>query len=175
MCEACFMGLFDIFKQKEKMLNVSEAQEILYITLAEYTGWKFLKSQRCLRKNIGNIVFDISFYSSKYNVSGECVEINCEFEFWNKQFDKVCNVNSKIGFVFFQPENNYWYDISTETKLNKVIDELKKKIDDYAISLTKRFEGDYCSAITHLSRDDMQELYSLKKFNVFEKMKTPYL
>lgn len=44
------MGLFDIFKQKEeKILTVSEAQEKLYIALSEYSGWKFLKSQRCLR------------------------------------------------------------------------------------------------------------------------------
>lgn len=166
------MGLINRFKEHEKILSVSEAQEKLYITLSEYTGWKFLKSKRCLRKNIGNIVFDISFYSSKYNASGECIEMNCEFEFWNKQFDKVCNVNSKIGFVFFQPESGYWYDISTETKLNAVIDELKKKIEDYAISLTKRFEEDYSSAITYLSSDEMQELYSLKSFIAFEKMKT---
>lgn len=81
-------------------------------------------------------------------------------------------MNSKIGFVFFQPANGYWYDISTETKLNMVIDELKQKIEDYVIPLTKRFEDDYCSAIAYLSSDDIQESYSLKKFDAFEKMKT---
>lgn len=171
ICGDCYMGLFDVFKKEEKVLTIDEVQEKLYTSLSEYTGWKLLKSQRCLRKRIGNIVFDICFYSSKYNVSGECVEANCEFEFWSKEFDKICNVNSKIGFVFFQADNNYWYDMSTETKLNDAIDDIKKKFDDYVIPLIKVFEKDYCDAITYLSSEDMQELYQLNKFGVFEKMK----
>lgn len=165
------MGFLDTFKKKEKILTVAEAQEKIYTSLSEYTGWKFLKSQHCLRKRVGNIVFDISFYSSKYNVSCERIEANCEFEFWNKQFDNICNVNSKIGFVFFQPENDYWYDISTETKLNAAIDDIKSKIVDYIFPLVKRFEDDYCDAITYLSSDDIQELYRLNRFETFEKMK----
>lgn len=148
-----------------------EQQEKLCNMLAEYTGWKFLKSQRCLRKRIGDIVFDINFYSSKYNLSGEGVEVNCEFEFWNRKLDKVCNVNSKIGFVFFRSENNNWYDITTERRLMSTCDELKAKIDEYVIPVCKRFEEDYGSAIKYLSNEDMQEVYSLRMFGAFEKMK----
>ena len=43
---------------------------------------------------------------------------------------------------------------------------------DKSISLTKKFEDDYCSATTYLSSDDMQGLYNLKKFEVFGKMRT---
>lgn len=166
------MEFLDAFKKHEKMLTVAEAQEKIYTSLSEYTGWKFLISQHCLRKKVGNIVFDIRLYSSKYNVSGKRIEANCEFEFWNKQFDSSCNVNSKIGFVFFQPENAYWYDISIETKLTAAVDDIKSKIDDYAFPLVKRFEDDYCGAMTYLSSDDMQELYLLNKFEAFEKMKS---
>lgn len=164
------MRLFDKLRKQEKILDVSEAQQKLYSSLTEYTGWKFLKSQRCLRKNINNIVFDIAFYSSKYNHSGEHIDINCEFQFWNKEFDKNCNSNSKIGFIFFKPKNNYWYDISTETSLKCVIDELKCNIDKYAITLTNKFEENYNNAISYLLNDDIQELYNLKKFKVFNKM-----
>ena len=150
------MGFLDVFKKKEKKLTITEAQEKMYTSLSKYTGWKYLKSQHCLRLRVENIVFDISFYSSKYNVSSERIEANCEFEFWNKQFDSICNVNSKIGFVFFQPENDYWYDISTETKLNAAIDDIKSKIDEYDFPLVKRFEDDYYVAMTYLSSDDMQ-------------------
>ncbi len=165
------MGILDLFRVKEKILTIAEAHEKLYTSLSEYTGWKFLKSQYCLRKKIGNIVFDISFYNSKYNASGERIEANCEFEFWNRSFDKTCNVNSKIGFIFFQPDDEYWYDISTETKLNAAIEDIKKKIDVYASPLVKRFEEDYWGAMAYLSRDDVQALYCLDKFDVFEKMK----
>ena len=168
------MGLLDAFRKRDKTLTVTEAQEKLYASLSAYTGWKFLKSQRCLRKRIGNIVFDISFYSSKYNASGECIEANCEFEFWNAQFDKSCTVNSKIGFAFFQPPNAYWYDISTETKLTVAIDDIKGKIDAYVIPLVIRFEDDYCEAMNYLSSDEMHALYSLDKFGVFEKMKSSF-
>ena len=44
------MGLLDVFKKKEKILTIAEAKERLYASLSEYTGWKFLKSQQCLRK-----------------------------------------------------------------------------------------------------------------------------
>lgn len=114
----------------------------------------------------------LTIAEAKYNVSGERIETNCEFEFWNKQLDKICNVNSKIGFVFFHPDNDYWYDISTETKLNATIDDIKSKIDEYAFPLAKRFEDDYCGAMTYLSSDDMQELYQLNKLGTFEKMKS---
>ncbi len=164
------MGLFDKLKKQETILNVSEAQQKLYSSLTEYTGWKFLKSQRCLRKNIDNIVFDIVFYSSKYNCSGKHIEVNCEFLFWNKDFDKTCNVNSKIGFILFKPNNNYWFDISTNVKLEDVIEELKSKIDKYVFPLINKFEENYDNSIIYLSDDNTQELYNLKNFAVFEKM-----
>ena len=166
------MGLLDAFRKRDMIFTVAEAQEKLYASLSAYTGWKFIKSQRCLRKRIGNVVFDISFYSSKYNASGECIEANCEFEFWNAQFDKSCTVNSKIGFVSFQPSNAYWYDISTEVKLTIAVDDIKKKIDAYAIPLVNRFEGDYSNAINYLSSNEARVLYSLDKFDVFEKMRS---
>lgn len=164
------MRLFNTFKKKDKLLTVAEAKEKLYTSLSEYTGWKYLKSQCCIRKRVGDIVFDINFYSSKWNVFGEHIEVQCEFAFWSKQFDKICNVNSKIGFVSLQPKNNDWYDIYTEKKLHAAIVDLKGKIDDYAIPLVKRFEDDYCDAIAYLSDDDMRDLYHLR-FELFDKMK----
>ena len=79
-------------------------------------------------------------------------------------------MNNKIGFVSFQPEGHYWYDVSTEKKLTAVIDELKMKIDDCVFPLINRFEDDYYSAIVYLSNDDMQEFYHLNKFDTFKRM-----
>lgn len=161
------MGLFS---KKDKKMTISEANELVYASLIEYTGWKFLKSQRCLRKTIDNIVFDICFYSSKYSHSQEYIGINLEFEMWNKKFDKLCNVNSKIGYVFFKPENDEWYDISTEKQLNLVIDDLKNKINEYVFPLIEYFENDYSSAIIYLSKEENINKYNIKRFNTFDKM-----
>lgn len=164
------MKLFNIFKQKEKIYTVLEAKQILYDSLTKYTGWQFLKGQQCLRKKIEDMVFEIQFYSSKYNSSNVSVEINCEFLFWNRKYDNMCNINSKIGFIFFTPEKEYWYDISTETKINLTIKALKDKIDKYVKPLTNEFEKDYDKAIQYLSNKNIQEIYNLKKFKAFYKI-----
>lgn len=161
------MGLFS---KKDKKMTILEANELLYSSLIEYTGWKFLKSQKCLRKSIDDIVFDICFYSSKYNHSEEYIGINCEFEMWNKKFDKICSVNSKFGYVFFEPEKEYWYDVSTEEQLKWVIEDLKDKINEYVFPLIKEFENDYDSAIMYLSREENINKYKINKFVTFDKM-----
>ena len=67
---------------------VDEAIEKLITSLSEAIGWKYLKSQRCLKKTVGDLVFEIDFYSSKWNSSHERVEINAGFSMWNKSYDK---------------------------------------------------------------------------------------
>lgn len=164
------MGIFNKLTNKEKVLIVSEAKSKLYNELANYIGWKFLKSQECLKKVIKDIVFNIQFYSSKYNMCGESIEINCEFRIWCKNLDKICNVNSIIGFYSIQPKNGYWYDISTESKLNKVVEKLKREFDKYVISLTNIFEEDYNKGIDTLKHEQIQILYNLGNFKNFEKL-----
>lgn len=46
-------------------LSVEEATNTVYFALEEFTGWKFLKSQRCIKKKIGDVEFVINFFSSK--------------------------------------------------------------------------------------------------------------
>ena len=47
---------------------VDEAIEKLITSLSEAIGWKYLKSQRCLKKTVGDLVFEIDFYC-KYLLS----------------------------------------------------------------------------------------------------------
>ena len=156
----------------EKILSIQEAKQKVFDELINYTGWKFLKSQECLKLVVKDIVFEIQFYGSKYNCSYESIEINCEFLFWSKKLDKICNVNSKMGYIMFKPEENYWYDISTEQKINNVVNELKMKIDRYVLALIGEFEEDYNQALRNLYNNaDMQEIYHLKSFKSFEAMR----
>lgn len=148
---------------QETKLTVTQAKEKLYAELTAVTGWKFLKSQPCLKKVVKDIVFDIQFYASKYN-SSESVEVNCEFRIWCKRFDKQCNVNSTIGFYSFQPPNGYWYDISTQAKLDETLAELNAQFNKYAAPLVAEFEKDYDSAIRHMGDEDMQKLYHIQHF-----------
>ena len=83
---------------------VDEAIEKLITSLSEAIGWKYLKSQRCLKKTVGDLVFEIDFYSSKWNSSHERVEINAGFSMWNKSYDKKLNVNSVTATLMYTPE-----------------------------------------------------------------------
>lgn len=61
----------------EDMLNVAEAKTRLIQELSEITGFKYLKSG-VLKKTVKDIVFEINFFSSKWNESGQSIEINAE-------------------------------------------------------------------------------------------------
>ncbi len=63
----------------EKVFSVEEAQTKLYAALADAMDFKYLKSQRCLKKTVKNLIFEVDFYSSKWNRSGESVNIEAGF------------------------------------------------------------------------------------------------
>lgn len=141
--------------------SVQEAQVKLYSALADKIGFKYLKSQRCLKKVIGNLAFYFDFYSSKWNQSGKQVEIEAGFYIYNKKYGKE-GINSVVASKMFRPgaENGYWYDISTQESLestyNTLLEEFKTPLD-----LCTRFEADYISAIKYLYENLFDE------YNVF--------
>lgn len=129
--------------------SVEEATQNLYSRLAEATGWKLLKSQRCLKKTVKELVFEIDFFSSKWNVSHQIVEINAEFRLVNKNYGKL-PVDNVVASMPYNPDGGYWYDISMEEKLNSVFAELSKRINETAVDLCERFETDRRAAAEYL-------------------------
>ena len=106
--------------------TVDEALEILFKRLESEIGWKYLKSQRMLKKAVKNLVFEINFYTSKWNVSHKNIEVNAEFRLVNKDYGKLpSNVNNIVAWMAYQPDT-YWYDITTEEKLNDTFSEFEK-------------------------------------------------
>lgn len=83
--------------------------------LSEITGFKYLKSG-VLKKTVKDIVFEIYFFSSKWNESGQSIEINAELRLIYKTYGKL-PVDNVVASMSYQPENGYWYDISTESRL----------------------------------------------------------
>lgn len=72
----------------EDMLNVAEAKTRLIQELSEITGFKYLKSG-VLKKTVKDIVFEINFFSSKWNESGQSIEINAELRLIYKTYGKL--------------------------------------------------------------------------------------
>lgn len=136
--------------------TVEEATEKIFTKLTDSTGWKFLKSQRSLKKTFKDLIFEILFFSSKWNASGQNVEINAEFRVSYKKFGKL-PVDNIIAQVSYQPEGTYWYDISTEEKLSAVYEELNDRIQSTAVKLYNEFELDYKTAAEKLLNEYFNE------------------
>lgn len=145
----------------EYVFSVDEATQKLYTSLSEATGWKYLKSQRCLKNTIKDLVFEIDFYSSKWNLSHQSVEVNAAFRLWYKKYGKL-PVNNVVATISYNPElydhdGNCWYNISTEEKLNSSFKELSYKIQNTAVCLFTQFENDYLAATESLFKEHFDE------------------
>lgn len=83
----------------EYIYSVEEATQYLYDRLAEATGWKFLKSQRCLKKTVKELVFEINFFLIKVEyISPKCGD-KCRFSARKQKLRKTarrqyCRVNA---------------------------------------------------------------------------------
>lgn len=140
------------------ILNVEEAKSRLIYELSIITGFKYLKSG-VLKKTIKDIVFEIIFFSSKWNVSGQSIEINADLRLVYKKYGKL-PVDNVIASMSYNPTDGYWYDISTESKLHETSNILEQRFRETAMDLANRFETDYDAAIQYLF------LEGFEKYNV---------
>lgn len=92
-----------------------------------------------LKKTVKDIVFEINFFSSKWNESGQSIEINAELRLIYKTYGKL-PVDNVVASMSYQPENGYWYDISTESRLLETRNILEKRFQETAMDLVHRFE-----------------------------------
>lgn len=145
----------------EYIFSVEEATQRLFLSLSKATGWKYLKSQHCLKKTVKDLVFEIDFFSSKWNFSHQRVEVNAEFRLWCKNYGEL-PVNNVIATISYHPKlyhsnDGYWYDISTEEKLRSAFEDLNSRIQNTAVSLCTQFENDYLAATESLFREYFDE------------------
>lgn len=130
------------------ILNVEDAKKRLIYELSTVTGFKYLKSG-VLKKTIKDIVFEINFFTSKWNVSGQSIEINADLRLVYKKYGKL-PVDNVVASMSYNPADGYWYDISTESQLLETRNILEQRFRETALDLVNRFECDYKSAIQYL-------------------------
>lgn len=159
------MKLFDTLKgvkETPKKLSTQDAQNRLYEAISEHTGWKLLKSQRCLKKTVGDLVFEIDFFSSKWNVPFERIEVNGGFSIFCKKFDKALNINSLVGHSSIKPQNGEWYDISDEKKLSLATEQICHRLNEDILPLCKSFEKDFANTIKLLAEEENFIKYNIR-------------
>ena len=144
--------------QRIGILNVEDVKTRLIYELSIITGFKYLKSG-VLKKTVKDIVFEINFFTSKWNASGQSIEINADLRVVYKKYGKL-PVDNVVASVSYNPADGYWYDISTESKLLETRNILEQRLRETALDLVNRFECDYTSAIQYLF------LEGFEKYNV---------
>lgn len=132
----------------DSVLNVEEAKTRLIYELSIITGFKYLKSG-VLKKTVKDIVFEINFFSSKWNMSGQSIEVNAELRLVYKKYGKL-PVDNVVASMSYNPTDGYWYDISTESNRLETKDILEERFRETAMDLVNRFEEDYNGAIQYL-------------------------
>jgi hypothetical protein len=141
--------------------SVEEAQDKITGMLTESTGWKYLKSRKCLKKTVKDLVFEINFFGSKWNQSHQSVEMNADFRMSYKKYGTV-PVNIIVASVQYLPEKDkqgdgYWFDISTEKNLLDVYEDLNDRIQATAVQLALDFESDFIGATERLLSEHFED------------------
>ena len=130
------------------ILNVEDAKARLIYELSILTDFKYLKSG-VLKKTVKDIVFEINFFSSKWNASGQSIEINADLRLIYKKYGKL-PVDNVVASMSYHPADGYWYDISTESKLFETKEILEQRFQETVLDLVSRFESDYTSATEYI-------------------------
>ena len=93
--------------------SAEEARDKIIGLLIESTGWKYLKSRNCLKKTVKDLVFEINFFSSKWNQSHQSVEMNADFRMIYKKYGSV-PVNNIVASVQYLPETKEGWTLSAD-------------------------------------------------------------
>ena len=93
--------------------KANETISLFISKLSETTGYKYLKSSKSLKKTVGQIVFEVIFFSSKWNDDNN-IEINADFRVSYKKYGATSSIHSIVASKGFQSGKEYWYDISSK-------------------------------------------------------------
>lgn len=140
--------------------SVKESIDLFINDINNEINWKYLKSSRKLKKQINDIVFEINFYSSKYNGNDAHIEIRSECRVWYRKYDKSLTVKSAIATIAFLTDKKYWWDITRERNRKSTLQSLIQEINAKVISCTSEMETDFNSGLLNLIYSHGFSIYS---------------
>lgn len=145
---------------EENYLSIEEAETTLLSAIAEELDFQYLKSKKCLKKVMKDLVFTIDFYKCKWNKAGDKIEVNAGFHIFYKKYGKL-PVESVVASKMYKPEDKEWFDITSRDKLNAVIKVLSESFKDEVLDIYHRFEENYVEAVKFLLDNKFNE------FNIY--------
>lgn len=128
---------------------VKECIDSFIMDINHAIDWKYLKSRRMLKKQVNEIIFQIDFYSSKYNDNSR-IEIRSECRVWCRRYDKTLTIKSGIANISFLAEAGYWWDIQKENSRENTFQSIIKEIQTKVLPIVEEMEKDYNSGLREL-------------------------
>lgn len=128
---------------------VKECIDSFIMDINHAIDWKYLKSRRMLKKQVNEIIFQIDFYSSKYNDNSR-IEIRSECRVWCRRYDKSLTIKSGIANISFLAEAGYWWDIQKENSRENTFQSIIKEIQTKVLPIVEEMEKDYNSGLREL-------------------------
>ncbi len=136
--------------------KVNETISLFISKLSEAIDYKYLKSSRSLKKTIGQMVFEVLFFSSKWNDDYN-IGINADFRVSYKKIGAPSTINGIVACKSFQSEKDYWYDISSEDKFDEILNYFEMELQRTAVDLSDRFNKDFKDACRYLLEEKFYE------------------
>lgn len=130
--------------------SVSEYIDSFIYDTNDGINWKYLKSSRKLKKQIGDIIFEINFYSSKYNDANLHIEVRSECRVWYRKYDKSHTIKSAIANIPLLENRKYWWDITDNKNRDTILQLLKSEISAKVIHYSSEMETDFNHGLLHL-------------------------
>lgn len=128
---------------------VKECIDSFIMDINHAIDWKYLKSRRMLKKQVNEIIFQIDFYSSKYNDNSR-IEIRSECRVWCRRYDKSLTIKSGIANISFLAEAGYWWDIQKENSRENTFQSIIKELQTKVLPIVEEMEKDYNSGLREL-------------------------
>lgn len=138
--------------------KANETISLFISKLSETTGYKYLKSSKSLKKTIGQIVFEVIFFSSKWNDDNN-IEINADFRVSYKKYGATSSIHSIVASKGFQSGKEYWYDISSKDKFEETLKYFEMELQTTAVDLSNRFDKDFKDACQYLLEEKFSEYH----------------
>lgn len=134
------------------MATVKESIDAFIAEVNEEIQWKYLKSSRTLKKKIGDVVFEIEFYSSKYNGMDTQIEIRSECRVW-------CSYGM-IAFFPFLENWDYWWDITSLSQRQQIKRELVMEIKQKVLSVVSVLQDNFVKGAMAIVTKDSFDRFS---------------
>ena len=153
------------FRKRKTALPVQESIQIVNTMIEErfvQDGWKYIKSNRKIRKIVGDLAFEVNFSTSRYNQEGKMILIeylacvNCK---------KYKIPNKNILVYSYEPLDpkllaaNRYYDITYKENFNDVVEDICFQLSNSIVLLAKEFEEDFIAAGIRLSKEGLRYTY----------------